>query len=284
MIVLALDTTTRQGSIAVCRDGRPAGHLAGDATRTHAERLPGDIERLLERHDLEPADVDVFAVAAGPGSFTGLRVGIATIQGLAFGFGRPVVPVSALDALGQVAAGFDGVRVAAPLEKGSLAAAVMDGQRREVFTTLFRVSSPPLPGGMDAAPICARLEVVEEPRVGKPVAAFERWKQALGESAHRITVAGDGALAYRDEIQAILGPGVVIRQPLPPLAPVVACLAAERAARGETVGPHAIKPIYIRPPDAELARERQRAAVEGKGERGRRDGQQDEGRTKGKGE
>lgn len=280
MIVLALDTTTRQGSIAIYRDGRLAGELVGDRTRTHAERLPVDIERLLERHDLEPAGVEVFAVAAGPGSFTGLRVGIATIQGLAFGFGRPVVPVSSLDALGQVASGFDGERVASPLEKGSLAAAVMDGQRKEVFTALFRVSSPPLPGGVDTAPVSAILEIVEEPRVGKPAVAFERWRRALGEAAERITAAGDGALVYRDEIHALLGPGVVVRQPLPPLAPLVACLAAERAARGETVRPHAIRPIYIRPTDAELARERQRAGSAGARERDRRDGREDEGRAK----
>jgi tRNA threonylcarbamoyladenosine biosynthesis protein TsaB len=102
MVVLALDTTTRQGSAAVTRDGALVGTLRGDASVTHGERLPGDLVRLLEAHDLCVADVDLFAVAAGPGSFTGLRIGIATQQGLALAHNRPLVGVSALDAINHV--------------------------------------------------------------------------------------------------------------------------------------------------------------------------------------
>ena len=105
MLVLALDTTTRGGSVAVARDGRVLDLLEGDAARPHAERLPGDLVTSLERAGASLADVDVFAVAVGPGSFTGLRIGIAAIQGCAFAAGRPVVGVSALEALALAAAG-----------------------------------------------------------------------------------------------------------------------------------------------------------------------------------
>src|SRR5437870_4786303 len=102
MHVLALDTTTRVGSVALVTDDRVVVERGGDPTRTHAERLPGDILNLLHDAGVELAAVDVFALAAGPGSFTGLRVGIATLQGLALVNGRRIVPVSALEALAQI--------------------------------------------------------------------------------------------------------------------------------------------------------------------------------------
>ena len=75
MLILALDTTSRAGSVALARDAGVLDQQRGDPSRTHGERLPGDIGDLLERHGLTVADVDLYAVAAGPGSFTGLRVG-----------------------------------------------------------------------------------------------------------------------------------------------------------------------------------------------------------------
>src|SRR5262245_20183821 len=99
MFVLALDTTTRRGSVALARDGAVIGVTSGDPAITHGQRLPADLLRLLERHTLSVRDIDLFAVAAGPGSFTGLRIGIATMQGLALANGKPIVGVSALDAL-----------------------------------------------------------------------------------------------------------------------------------------------------------------------------------------
>src|SRR5687768_15064061 len=99
MLVLALDTTTRQGSIALTRDGVLLSTFSGDAGVTHGERLPGDVMCVLETHALKMSDVDLFAVAAGPGSFTGLRIGIATMQGLAMANGKPLLGISALDAM-----------------------------------------------------------------------------------------------------------------------------------------------------------------------------------------
>ena len=104
MLILALDTTTRAGSAAVLRDGRVLHELAGDPALTHGQRLPGELMRVLDAAGVRIEDVDLFAVAAGPGSFTGLRVGIATMQGLAMARGRRVVPVSTLEALARRAA------------------------------------------------------------------------------------------------------------------------------------------------------------------------------------
>src|SRR5262245_4087755 len=99
MLVLALDTTTRQGSIALVRDGVVVDEFCGDGAVTHGERLPGDLARVVESNGLQIGDIDLFAVAAGPGSFTGLRIGIAAMQGLALANDRPLAGVSALDAV-----------------------------------------------------------------------------------------------------------------------------------------------------------------------------------------
>ena len=135
MRVAALDTTTRAGSIAIVENDRVVAERRGDPALSTAERLPRELLELLAAHGWTTASVDLFAVAAGPGSFTGLRVGIATIQGLAFVHRRPVAAVSALDAIAQLAA--------APLAEGSLVGVWMDAQRRDVYSALYRVAAKP---------------------------------------------------------------------------------------------------------------------------------------------
>jgi tRNA threonylcarbamoyladenosine biosynthesis protein TsaB len=274
MFVLAIDTTTRAGSIALMRDLHLVDLFSGDPRRTHAERLPGDIIAVLNRLHLRVSDIHLYAVASGPGSFTGLRIGIATIQGLAFANQRLVVPVGTLDALACVgpgqagtcageagdarrddlaasdpaAAGEDSRRVERP---GDLVGVWMDAQRQEVFTALYRAAESSREAGTDAQ--VAEPELVDPPRVEAPTAALERWARHVDDEGVRFI--GDGAVAYARLIAARFGASVSIVSP-PPLAPAVAALAVARAARGLAVAPHAIRPIYVRRPDAELARER----------------------------
>jgi tRNA threonylcarbamoyladenosine biosynthesis protein TsaB len=239
MLVLALDTTTRAGSVALVRDGHLLEVHVGDASRTHAARLPADLQELLRRQGAALEDVDLFAVAAGPGSFTGLRIGIAAVQGLAFATRHPVVGVSALDALARSAG-----------ERRLLVGAWMDAQRGEVYAQLY--------GGGDSP----EQAVLQPAAVGSPSVILEMWLQDTGSGGERLLLAGDGALAYREVIQARL-PRARIAPVVPPLAPAIAELAADRAARGEAGPPHAVMPIYVRRPDAELARDRARAAAAG---------------------
>src|SRR5579862_5554902 len=105
MICLALDTTTRVASCAVARDGVVLREDPCDPDRQLALQLPGALDDLLALAGVELRDVDAFAVATGPGSFTGLRIGIATMQGLAFAEEKPLIGVSGLAALRAVAAG-----------------------------------------------------------------------------------------------------------------------------------------------------------------------------------
>src|SRR5256885_13734222 len=135
MRVLALDTTTREGSVALLEDDRVVDERRGDGSRTHAERLPSELADLAAAQGGAWADIDLFAAASGPGSFTGLRIGIATIQGLAFVNRRRVVAVAALDALAQVAS--------ADRAAGTIVAAWMDAHRHDVVTALYRVTEAP---------------------------------------------------------------------------------------------------------------------------------------------
>ena len=242
MLVLALDTTTRGGSVAVAKDGRVLDLLEGDASRPHAERVPGDLVRSLERSGASLSEVDVFAVAVGPGSFTGLRIGIAAIQGCAFAAGRPVVGVSALEALALTApAAANGAAV-------RRLGVWIDAQRNEVFSALYEIRG----AGANAV-----LETVEGPAVGEPAATAGRWHRLLGGAS--CPVVGDGAVRYHQALADAAGAPIPVINP-PPIAATIALVAERRALAGESTVPHAIRPLYVRRPDAELARERRRVA------------------------
>lgn len=230
MPVMALDTTTRLPSAAIVSDDRVIASSTGTSTRSHAEQLPNLLLDLLTVAGITLDAIDVFAVASGPGAFTGLRIGLATIQGLALVTGRRVVPVSALEALAH-AASLD----AAP---GTIVGAWMDAHRRDVFAALYRTESV-------AAYTGGRLVELDAPFVELPDAVLDRWQATLPA-----TLIGDGAVAHA----ASAGYGGTVMAP-PPLAPIIGRLAVDRARRGETVDPAGVQPAYVRRPDAELARD-----------------------------
>jgi tRNA threonylcarbamoyladenosine biosynthesis protein TsaB len=234
MRVLALDTTTAAGSVAIVDDEGVLVEEMGDPARSHAERLPGDIMKALERAGLAVAAIDLFAIAAGPGTFTGLRIGIATIQGLAFVNGKRVVPVSALTALAA----------AASREESSARTigAWMDAHRRDVFSALFRRTdrSPFDPEG---------LIEIDDPAVGDPEARLRRWEH---QGNMPDVLVGDGAILFAAAIPAQISTLGQL-----PLAAVIGQMALARARVGETVDPAGVQPLYIRRPDAEIARDAQ---------------------------
>lgn len=241
MLVLALDTTTRWGSHALVRDGLVVVEGVGDASRAHAERLPAEVLALVSDQGLGLGDIDLFAVASGPGSFTGLRIGIASMQGLAFAVDRPIVGVSALDAL---------ARSALPhlLANSDHVGVWMDGQRGEVFAASYVVHR-----GVDGV---VTVEPAGEAVVGMPADIALQWAE---RGVCGAVFVGDGAVRYRDTINGAEGLAALVVDPVPSIAPDVAALAAERFAGGGTFHPHAIVPVYVRRPDVELARDRRAA-------------------------
>ena len=223
MLILALDTTTRSGSCALARHGTVLREDASAADQPPAARLPGDLMALLDAAGVSLADIDLFAVATGPGSFTGLRIGIAAMQGLAFAQHKPLIGISGLDALAA----------SVPSGPGTSVATWVDAWRGEVYAARYE-------GG-----VC-----VEPPIVAPPATL-------LAAVTTPPLFIGDGAATYRDAIAAALGERARFAEPLVPrLAGRIALLAAAAAARGERPAPDAVRPLYVRRPDAELARER----------------------------
>jgi tRNA threonylcarbamoyladenosine biosynthesis protein TsaB len=232
MKVLALDTTTRAGSVAVVEDDRVIDERPGDEAHTHAERLPGEILTIAAANQVALASIDLFAVASGPGSFTGLRIGIATIQGFAFVQGRGMVGVSALEALAHCAS--------VGLSAGAHVAAWMDAYRRDVFAALYRVTDAP---AFDPD----RLVELDPPSVDSPSATWTRWSNEFDLPS---VIIGDGAVLY----EAMVTPARVMRPPL--LAGAIGRLAVSYMWRGGAVHPSAVHPLYVRRPDAVVAREK----------------------------
>ena len=225
MWVLALDTSTRAGSAALARGGDVVAAASGDPSRTHGERLPGDLLALAGDAGVALSRIDLFAVSRGPGSFTGLRVGLATIQALALAQRRSVLPVSTLEALAHTPG------------QGELVLAWMDGHRGDIFAALYE----------RAAARC-----LAGPCAGDPTEILESWAADLG--ARRLDVVGDGVRATRALLARRLGRAAVLVDDPPPLAPVIARIAFQR--RDLAIAPHAVQPLYVRRPDAVLARER----------------------------
>ena len=239
MRVLALDTTTAGGSAALVDGAEVIAERCGDPSRTHAERLPADIVALITSAGATIASIDLFAVAYGPGSFTGLRIGIATMQGLAFVSRRPMAAVSALEALAHIAS--------VDAKPGAIVGAWMDAHRGEVFSALYRVASP-----KPFEP--ERLSELEPAAVGDPAATLARWCREVENPG--ATIIGDGATLYADIIRREVGGDVRVLD-ASPLAGAIGRIATARARCGETVTPSAIRPLYVRRPDAEIARAKQ---------------------------
>lgn len=225
MVVLALETVTPEGSIALFRDGVITVE-SGDTTQPHAVRLPVTVERWLQHHDLPLSAVDRLAVVTGPGSFTGVRIGMAAVQGLAATRGFRIAPVPTLDAL------LEGWRHHRSDTTPVTVVSCLDGMRGEVFTSVSRWD------GTHAAELDA-------PAVLAPTAEW------LAHWPSPVVVIGSGAVRYATIWE---GAGAVVQSEAEPLA----ASAARLAARPEwpQVPPDGLQAVYVRRPDVELARDR----------------------------
>ena len=239
MLILSLDTTTPKPSCAVARDGVVMNEEPLDASRQLALQLPGALRDILDLSAVALEEIDAFAVATGPGSFTGLRIGIATMQGLAFGRGKPLIGVSGLTALRAVAS---------PAFLGSRIATWVDAWRGDVYAAIFE------DGREIGEPVVAKpsalLEALAPP---SPQSGFGGPRRIV--AANDITFIGDGAETYRNLIVSRLGHAARLADPtVPLLAAVIAMLATIEYKNGHRPPPHAIRPMYVRRSDAELGR------------------------------
>ena len=127
MRILSLDTSATVASVAIANDSVPLAQYTLNAKNTHSETILPMIENMLDALCLKTSDIDLFALSAGPGSFTGVRIGAATVKGLAFASNKPCVEVSTLEALAQNL-----------VFKEGLICTVMNARRSQVYTALFR--------------------------------------------------------------------------------------------------------------------------------------------------
>jgi tRNA threonylcarbamoyladenosine biosynthesis protein TsaB len=212
--VLAVDTSSPRGSLAIAG---PEGVLAAASVVTadgHSRWLLPAVASLLRGLALDAASLDLFAVTTGPGSFTGLRVGLGSVQGLALASGRPCVGLSTLDVLAASCAGAAGTIVA-----------LVDAFRGEVYSGVY-----------DSAG-CLRGERA----VGRLAAALE------GVPADSAFV-GDAALALHDTIANAV-PGARFPEWPRFLAPALAAAALRLGAAGATVSAADLRPLYLRGAD-----------------------------------
>ena len=227
MNILAIDTSTFLASIAIAVDEQIAAESLLNTNRTLSARLVPEIERLLTTAGLAIADIDLFASSIGPGSFTGVRGGVATIQGLALAVGKPCAGYSSL---AMLAMNF-------PLQ-ATLICPMLDARKSELYAALYDCSSPlPSPRINDCVlPPAALLDLIVA-TTGEPV-----------------IFVGDGARLYHDLIAERLGDQAVF-SPFPlhtPHAANGALLALHAFRNGKLLEPSQLLPVYLRASDAEL--------------------------------
>ncbi len=209
MLIFAIDSANRRGGIAAARDGKILASRALEPDDGFAGPLFPAIRDMLGELKLRPADIDLWAAASGPGSFTGIRVGLAAAKALAEANSKLVAPVSLLEALA-----FAG--------HGDLRAPVMDARRGEVYTALYD----------------EELTALIEPTVGP----FDEFLGRL-EGREPLFLASEASVFGDDGPAPLLAGARRLIAPLP--VESLALLAARRP--GAT--PEAVEPLYVRPPD-----------------------------------
>lgn len=225
--LLALDTATRQATVAVYNETKISAELDQEVT-THSEQLLTLIHQTLTAADLSVTDLDAIVCGRGPGSFTGLRIGLATAKGLCLAAQRPLICLSSLLPLAE------SVREALGTSyDGRLIAALIDARRNELFCGLYRGGS-----------------LIETEFLASPQALIENLQQREED----ILFAGDGALCYRDFLlSGLSGRGILAPDKCHVIKSRYLVLAARtRCAVGDFDDLATTVPLYIRPSDARL--------------------------------
>jgi len=230
MKILAADTSTSINTVAVCEDDRVLAESIVECGRSHSERLIGTVDWVLAEAGCRIEDMDALAVSIGPGSFTGVRVGVATWKGLALGCKRPLAPVPTLDAMTRLGAFRDG-----------LVCPLLDARMGEVFGAVYHFR-----------------EGVRDKLVPDRVCPVEA---ILDEIDGGAIFLGNGAGLYRERILA-RNPGAVFAPAMcsVPRASAVACEARSLIDRGVCTDPAFVSPIYLRQSQAEINRARREAS------------------------
>jgi tRNA threonylcarbamoyladenosine biosynthesis protein TsaB len=219
MLVLGVESSGPRGGVALLEDSRTLGEALFEAGMVHGREIAPAADRLLKAAGRGPADLDLVAVDIGPGSYTGLRVGLAAAKGLAFALGRPIVGVPSLDVLAEAAKGLGGV----------LATAI-DAKWDQVYGALYEV------------------------RNGRPERTTEMYAERPEAFADRVPaealVVGD-ALERHAALFAARGARAAPRELWNPSPALVAALGRARLLEGQRDDAATVVPLYLRRTEAE---------------------------------
>jgi len=225
--VLGIDTGTPIAALGLVVDGRIAGSISQPVT-SHCASLPLAVDELLRASGLTPRDLGAIAVGIGPGSFTGLRIGLSYAKGLVMASGCAIVGVNSLDALAATA-------LASPAaHQGVLVCPLVDARRGEVYAALYRIVSD-------------GLEKLSEDLV---VALEHLTSRIEGE----VVLVGDSRANDAAALLSSRGLGVAVLDicSLDSRGGLLAAIGAARFSRGEIDRPASLEPLYLRPPAAAL--------------------------------
>lgn len=224
MKILGIDTSTSCGSVGLVIDEQVVSEYLLNISVTHSERLLGAIEFVLREARCPMEELDGWAISLGPGSFTGLRIGVSAIKGLAFATRKPVAGISTLDVLGSQIS-----------PTPHLICPILDARKKEVYTAFYRY---------------------EEGKLLKRLSQYQtmRPEDLIKKIEERTIFVGDGVKTYGDYIKKSL-PSLSLFPPAPihlPHGSTVARLGLELLLRGEYLDLSTFTPIYVRPSEAEV--------------------------------
>ncbi len=221
MLTLGIDTSAVTASVGLVKDGEAVCEFSLTGGLTHSEHLIPMIENSLHYSGFSPKDIDVYAVSVGPGSFTGLRIGVSTVKGMAFFENKPCVPVSTLDALAQRLKGFE-----------ATLCPVMDARRGEFYNALFS------------------SDITRFQRLCDDRAVSAKTLEEELKSHARVIVNGDGAKKLLSLISLpnlICAPPNLLRQS----GAQVALIGETKFQNKQAVSASDLSPRYLRLPQAE---------------------------------
>lgn len=228
MIVLGLDTSTLMSTCSVIKDGNLLGEYSFNMDMSHSEKLVPLIKNMLEELKLSIEDIDLYGVSIGPGSFTGLRIGIATMKGFAHVFDKPIVGVSTLEAL------------AYNMPFNEVIVPMIDARRERVYSGIYG------------------FEGNELKEISKPDILYIKDLEKYIQEYEEVVVLGTGSLEHEEEIKNTLGKKVRFATigSIDCRAASIGALALNKFEKGIEDDYYTLAPEYLRPSQAEREKDK----------------------------
>ncbi|MCZ6514999.1 MAG: tRNA (adenosine(37)-N6)-threonylcarbamoyltransferase complex dimerization subunit type 1 TsaB [Acidobacteria bacterium] len=250
MKILGIDTTAGEGSVSLFAGGRPAATLRFEGGRKHSVNLFQAVEDLIRQSGCALRDVDLISVAAGPGSFTGIRVGLAAAKGWAEALGKPVVGVSVLEAMAadfsfSTGLGKQRANQGANPVANQWTVPVLDAERGELYAGFYRPSGQEAGRRTECAPPEAASIVLKASEFP------QRLREKFGEEACFTLLVRAGQRTGA-ALQSLGDGRIAVNQVRTPMAELVARLGEARFGGSGGGQPEALTAFYLRRPDAEI--------------------------------